>query len=86
MIFTTKINGIPCKCHVHSFSAAVPMRVYGSGMGDADPPEPIEFDFTILDTKGHPAPWLQKYVTEEDITRLLEEFEVEYKNEYYNPY
>ena len=86
MIFTTKINGIPCKCRVDNFVPAIPMHVYGSSMGDADPPEPPEFDFTILDTKGREAPWLQKQVTEADEARLFEEFEVECKNELYNPY
>jgi len=86
MIFTTKVNGIPCKCRVDHFVPGVPMRVYGTDMGDADPPEPPEFTYTLLDRSGRPAPWLEKYVTVEVYSRLLEEFEVEMKNDYYNPY
>ena len=39
MIFTTKINGIPCLCEVTFHQKASPMRVTGTGFGDAEPPE-----------------------------------------------
>lgn len=86
MIFSTRINSIPCKCRVDHYSPAVPMRVYGSGMGDADPPEPAEFAYTILDRTGREAPWLQKYVTDSVDARLFEEYEVAVKDEYLNAY
>lgn len=86
MIFSTRINGIPCKCRVDHYEPAVPMRVYGSGMGDADPPEPAEFEYTILDRHGREAPWLAKYVKDSDHARLFEEFEMERLDDYYNPY
>lgn len=84
MIFSTRINGIPCKCRVDSYEPAVPMRITGSGMGDADPPEPAVFEYTILDRNGREAPWLQRYVTVSVDARLFEEFELEVKDEYYN--
>ncbi len=50
------------------------MRVYGSGMGDADPPEYPEFDFEILDRNGRRAKWLDRYVTDEVADKLFTEF------------
>lgn len=86
MIFSTRVNGIPCKCRVDNYSPGVPMRIYGSGMGDADPPEPPEFEFTILDRTGYEAPWLQKYVTDSVEARLYEEFMLWLQEDYYMPY
>ena len=77
MQFETKISGIPCICNVTHFQPYVPMKVYGPGMGDCHPPEPLEFQFEILDSKGRYASWLEKKVTKEDEDRLLEEFELE---------
>ena len=50
------------------------MQVYGSGQGDAHPPEPTEFEYEILDRRGRKAPWLEKYLTVADEERLLLEF------------
>ncbi len=74
MIFDTRVNGIPCQCNVTFYSPAVPMRITGSGQGDADPPEDSEFDFEILDRRNRKAPWLERYVTPEVVDRLHEEF------------
>ena len=63
MKFQTKVCGIPCTVVVTLYRKAVPMRIYGSGMGDCDPPEPEEFEFQLLDRKGYPAPWLEKKLT-----------------------
>ena len=86
MIFDTRVNGIPCQCHVVHFEPAVPMRITGSGQGDADPPEDAEFDFEILDCRDRKAPWLEKYLTEEDNLRLYEEFIGAVKAEDYGIY
>jgi hypothetical protein len=59
------------------------MRITGSGMGDADPPEGGEFDFEILDSKGRHAPWLEKKLTDADEERLYEEFTVEVDGQRY---
>lgn len=74
VIFDTQLAGIPCKCEVLSYTPAIPMRITGSGYGDADPPEPEEFEFNILDRYGKPAKWLLKKLTDEDVTRLCREF------------
>ncbi len=84
MIFNTRVHGIPCQCYVTSYQEPVPMRVYGSGMGDCDPPEPEEFEFEVLDRKGRSAPWLSKYLTGEDADRLCDEYLLMCKAEQYN--
>lgn len=83
MIFDTRVNGIPCQCNVLYYSPEVPMRITGSGQGDADPPEDAEFAFEILDSKGRKAPWLEKYVNQADSDRLYEEFLYSVKAEDY---
>ena len=57
-VFESRVAGIPCQIEVTHYSPELPMRITGSGYGDADPPEPEEFLFTVLDRKGYPAPWL----------------------------
>jgi hypothetical protein len=55
-------------------------------MEDADPPEEGEFEFELLDRRGRPALWLDRYVTPEVVERLLEEFDVDQQAQYYSPY
>lgn len=86
MIFTTRVNGIPCKCEVTSFSPYVPMRITGSGQGDVDPPEEAEFEFNILDRRGREAPWLERYVTPTVIQNLFEEASFMHMAEYYDDF
>lgn len=83
MIFTTRVNGIPCQCLVTNYAASIPMKVYGPGMGDASPPEPEEFDYEILDRRGRRANWLDKYITTQVHDRIAEEFTVMQMAEYY---
>lgn len=75
MIFTTKIAGIPCQCEVTFHTKASPMRITGSGFGDAEPPELEDMEYQILDRRGRPAPWLAKKLTQADDYRLREEFQ-----------
>ena len=75
MHFQTQVSGIPCQCRVDFYSPARPMKVYGTGFGDAHPPEPEEFHFTILDRKGYKAAWLEKKVKPSDKERLVDEFQ-----------
>lgn len=74
MTFTTTVAGIPCRCRVTFYSHGVPMRTTGWGYGDADPPEPEEFEFDILDRRGYPAAWLERKLTDNDYDRLLSEY------------
>jgi len=69
--FDTRVNGIPCRCQVTCYERERPMRIYGSGWGDCHPPEPAVFEFVLLDQRGRPAPWLERYVTREVEQQLL---------------
>lgn len=72
--FTTQVQGIPCKCEVTHYAHACPMRITGTGFGDADPGEFEDFEFTLLDRQGYPAQWLEDKMTGADMERLLAEF------------
>lgn len=74
MTFTTRIAGIPCQCQVIRYNAGLPMRITGWGFGDAEPPEPEEFEFEILDRRGRRAKWLERKVGEDEEARLLAEY------------
>lgn len=74
MQFQSKVCGIPCIVQVTTYSKAMPMRIWGSGMGDCDPPEPEEFEFQLLDRKGYPAKWLEAKLTPADEQRIYEDF------------
>ena len=74
MIFTTHVDGIPCQCLVYDYQPAIPMRITGTGYGDADPPEDAVFEFRILDRKGYPANWLESKLTLNDHHQLLKEY------------
>lgn len=72
--FKTTVAGIPCQCHVTMYSEGLPMRITGTGLGDADPPEPPDFEFDIYDRRGRHAPWLERKLTDDDDERLYHEF------------
>lgn len=72
--FESRVAGIPCQVEVLTYYPALPMRITGSGYGDADPPEDEFFEFQLLDRKGYPAPWLEKKLTQDDEARLLSEY------------
>ena len=86
MIFSTKVNGIPCQVKVTHFMPATPMRVYGPEMEDAEEGEPEEFEFELLDRRGRPATWLDRYVTDEVAERIAEEHHLICLADYYCPY
>lgn len=74
MIFETQVVGVPCQCSVINYEPSVPMRIYGPGNGDADPPEGAVFDFDILTRKGKRSPWLERHLNRDDPARLQDEF------------
>ena len=74
MIFHTRVAGIPCQCLVFTYEEAIPMRITGTGYGDAEPPEPEVFEFRLLDRKGYPAQWLEAMLTPNIESQLLEEY------------
>jgi hypothetical protein len=75
MIFNTHVNGIPCQCSVLTFNPGTPAQTSG-------PPEhchdgdPGEFEFELLDRRGHRAAWLDRYINPQVEDRLLEEAHV----------
>jgi hypothetical protein len=69
MKFPTRINGIPCQCHVTRYTP------YIEATWDS-PAEDSEFEYEILDTKGYQAKWLGKYVTQAVEDRLFEEHHI----------
>jgi len=73
--FASQVAGIPCGVRVTWYSEGVPMRITGTGFGDADPPEPAEFDFDLLDRNGYPATWLAEKLSDQDVERLQQEYE-----------
>ena len=74
MIFESRIAGIPCQIKVINYYPYIPMRIYGSGFGDADAPEEEVLDYEVLDRKGYEAAWLVKKITEQDEERIYREF------------
>lgn len=53
MMFATNVQGVSLLCTVTHFARGCPMKVTGSGYGDADPPEPDEFEFYLKDADGN---------------------------------
>lgn len=62
MIFDTRVNNIPCQCHVIYYLSPIGKHT------------PAEFEFTLLDRKGYRAEWLDKYVDDLVINKLLMEY------------
>jgi hypothetical protein len=73
MIFPSTIQGIPCQIEITWFKPAVPMCITGSGFGDAEPPEPMELEFEVLDQRSREAPWLASKMSQEDKDRIVQE-------------
>lgn len=84
MIFRTEISGIPCLCEALEYHEAMPMRVTGTGWGDAVPPEPELFEFQIRSTEGELAPWLERKLSNDDTDRLLTEYKHHCRMEEFN--
>lgn len=79
-LFESRVAGIPCQIQVLTYYPDRPMRITGSGYGDADPPEDELFEFELLDRKGYPAPWLERKITDDDECRLLSEYKESLKH------
>lgn len=73
MYFDTRVDGIPCRCVLLNYSPARSMEVTGPGMGDAHPPEPSEYDFQLLDSRGYRAHWLEEKLRDSAIADKLHE-------------
>lgn len=74
MIFETYIAGIPCQIEVTLFTEGLPMRITGSGFGDAEPEYLGEFEFVVRDRCGYRADWLADKMSWRDEARIEEEY------------
>ena len=69
MIFNTRVNGIPCKCRVTHFTPPVPATF-------DNPAEDSEFEYSLLDSRGNIAAWLDKYITPQVNQQLYDDFQI----------
>lgn len=67
----TRISGIPCGIRVDRCFVQEPMGRMADSDWDCYGFEEIEF--TVLDTKGYEAPWLQAKLTDEEIQEIQTE-------------
>lgn len=74
MIFDYSIAGIPCRIRVDSYEPIVPATW-------DHPEEGGDFEFTVLDRRGYPAPWLERKVTPSISDKIFEHYEGLLKNE-----
>lgn len=80
MQLEASIQGTPCLIEVTHYQPALPMRITGSGFGDASPPEPEEIEYQVLTLDGTPAPELEEKITRDDDERICNLIRL-YKNE-----
>ncbi len=70
--FDTRVCGIPCIVRVTYWEPYLPAKTYGPPE-NCYPAEGGEGDWEILDTRGRPAPWLERKMTDRDRNLLSEE-------------
>jgi hypothetical protein len=73
----TRIAGIPCMIKVGYFNVV-------KGDSRADNPDDYrgytDFEFTVCDRRGRPAPWLEKKMTSKDEADIQEQYENEMRD------
>lgn len=62
MIFSTKIDGVPCRCEV---------KIHHNKPGNS----PKRIEFKIQDREGKEITWLAQRMTQEDDFRLRDEYQ-----------
>ncbi len=70
--FDTRVCGIPCIVRVTYWEAYIPAKISGPPE-NCYPAEGGEGDWEILDTRGRPAQWLEKKMTDRDHKLLSQE-------------
>jgi hypothetical protein len=70
--FETRVCGIPCIVRVLSWDSYTPAYISGPPE-NCYPAEGGEGEWEILDTRGRPAPWLERKMKTEDYVKLDEE-------------
>lgn len=71
MILDSRVAGIPCKIQVLSYSKQEPMG--RSADSDWDCYGYTEIEFDVLDTRGRPAPWLERKLNSDDRNAIEQE-------------
>ena len=64
----TRISGIPARIGVTSYIPWRPARLYGHP--DSWAPAEGEVEFQVCDSRGRPAPWLEKKLTPAERRRI----------------
>ena len=70
-LMDTKIAGIPCTVRIDYVRVTPPDP---RGDSDWDYYGYTEFDYTVCDRRGRPAPWLEKKMTRADEARIHDEY------------
>jgi len=71
--FTTTVSGIPCGVVITNYLPAKPFKQHvfiGAGPGDCDHPEEPEVEWSLIDSKGYFAAWLEAKLTSADCARI----------------
>lgn len=71
MKFSYELDGQPVVIDVFHYKRECPMRITGTGFGDADPPEPEELEFDVLDANCLPCPTLAEKIDDAEELRIL---------------
>lgn len=64
-----RVAGIPALAEVTYYIAPEPMRITGTGFGDAEEPIHEEVEFIIKDRKGYRANWLERKLEDDEVYR-----------------
>ena len=71
MKFNYTLDGVDVVVDVFHYAKPCPMRITGTGFGDATPPEDEEFEFDILDAQCLPWPEMAQKITAQEEGRIL---------------
>lgn len=74
----TRVAGIPARIEILSYIPWRPARLYGHP--DSWAPPEGEIEWTVCDSKGRPAPWLEKKLTPAERRRIEGELIASYEN------
>jgi hypothetical protein len=72
--FESQVSSIPCLIEVTFFAYKPP---YSRPRWACETPDDLygylEVEFSVLDRKGYPAPWLEEKLTDDDVDRINHE-------------
>lgn len=67
----TRIAGIPCQVELTYFDPGEPPFLLGHP-DNWEPGVPPEVRFDVLDRRGRPAPWLEKKMSDDEHSRIVD--------------